>query len=82
MLKRNYLFLRNLECALRLFDTFSGNYLPKNQEKLQELSKLLRHNTRMDYDSAEKLIQIYEQKTKEVRFFYQKTIGALLRTPI
>lgn len=81
-LRKNYLFLRNLECALRIMNPASTNHLPKKQDALLVLAKLLGYGNTDSSDPAGKLMEDYDQNTKEVRAFYRKTIDTLLRTSL
>ena len=43
-IKKNYLFLRNLECALRIQNTSLMSHLPKKKEKLLMLARFLKYS--------------------------------------
>ena len=81
-LRENYLFLRNLECALRIINPSSTNHLPKEEGELLVLAKLLGYADKGTDDPAGKLMEDYDRNTKEVRAFYRKTIDNLLRTSL
>ena len=81
-LRKNYLFLRNLECALRIINLSSTNHLPKEEGELLVLAKLLGYTDKGTDDPAGKLMEDYDRNTKEVRAFYRKTIDNLLRTSL
>ena len=81
-LRRNYLFLRNLECVLRIINPASTNHLPREKGELLVLAKLLGYGEKDIEDPAGKLMEDYDQNTKEVRAFYRKTIDTLLRTSL
>ncbi|MEK9627971.1 MAG: bifunctional [glutamate--ammonia ligase]-adenylyl-L-tyrosine phosphorylase/[glutamate--ammonia-ligase] adenylyltransferase [Nitrospinota bacterium] len=78
--KENYLFLRNLECALRIIKETPGNSLPKDPRDLAQLARLMSYQG----DEAENLAKIfmgdYEMHTTQMREYYRDTIGQLLRT--
>jgi len=81
-LRTNYLFLRNLECVLRIINPASTNHLPREKGELLVLAKLLGFGEKDIEDPAGKLMEDYDQNTKEVRAFYRKTIDTLLRTSL
>ncbi|MDE0848091.1 MAG: bifunctional [glutamate--ammonia ligase]-adenylyl-L-tyrosine phosphorylase/[glutamate--ammonia-ligase] adenylyltransferase [Nitrospinaceae bacterium] len=76
-LQDSYLFLRNLECALRIIRQTPTNTLPKDNKELAPLARLL------GYEDAEiqagSLLIDYDRHTQRVRKHYRKTIGNLLR---
>ena len=76
-LQDSYLFLRNLECALRVIRQTPTNTLPKDNKELAPLARLL------GYEDAEiqagSLLIDYDRHTQRVRKHYRKTIGNLLR---
>ena len=78
----NYLFLRNLECALRLFSENSENHLPKDKESLERLARALGYKENSREVLASALIKAYEKQTGQVRKFYSNTLGKLLRTSL
>ena len=81
-IKKHYLFMRNLECALRIQNLSLMSHLPKEQEKLLMLAKFLKYSGRNSNDIVEKFRNDYSQSTKEIRAFYSKTIDTLLRTAL
>ena len=81
-IKKNYLFLRNLECALRIQYISLMSHLPKEQEKLLILARFLKYSEKDSIDTVKKLLSDYAQTTKEIRVFYNKTIDILLRTAL
>ena len=81
-IKKHYLFMRNLECALRIQNISLMSHLPKEQEKLLMLAKFLKYSGRNPTDIVEKFRIDYSQSTKEIRAFYSKTIDTLLRTAL
>ena len=74
----NYLFLRNLECALRLVRQPSSSYLPKDKNSQGVLAKLLGYENA----GADALMRDYETTTRKVREFYRKTLDTWLRTAL
>lgn len=78
-LEGNYLFLRNLECALKILTQPFTNHLPTREEALAALAKLLGYSGENNSALAEKLQENYRDTTSQVRKFYRKTVGALLR---
>ncbi|UCD11681.1 MAG: hypothetical protein JSU88_00890 [Nitrospinaceae bacterium] len=81
-LEKNYLFLRNLECALRLHSQNFGNHLPKDIEDQAALARLLGYRGEGREALANKLTEDYEQTTRNVRSFYSKNLDNLLRTSL
>jgi glutamate-ammonia-ligase adenylyltransferase len=78
-LQRNYLFLRNLECVLRILNPSPTNYLPREEKSLAVLARLLDYAGETSVGLASELMEDYDRNTKEVRAFYRKTIDTLLR---
>jgi hypothetical protein len=74
--------MRNLECALRIQNLSLMSHLPKEQEKILMLAKFLKYSGRNPADIVKKFRNDYSQSTKEIRAFYGKTIGSLLRTSL
>ena len=81
-IKKHYLFLRNLECALRIQNISLMSHLPKEQENLLMLAKFLKYSEKKSTDIVEEFVRDYTQTTKEIRAFYIKTIDTLLRTAL
>ena len=81
-IKKNYLFLRNLECSLRIQNISLMSHLPKEQEKLLILARFLKYSGENPIDIVRKLMNEYDQSTKEIRIFYRKTIDILLRNAL
>ncbi len=81
-LRNNYLFLRNLECALRLLAQRFGNHLPKDTEDLAALARLLGYREASQEALAAKLQDDYKQTTDKVRAFYSRNLDNLLRTSL
>ena len=81
-IKKHYLFMRNLECALRIQNLSLMSHLPKEQERLLMLAKFLKYSGKNPADIVEKFRIDYSQSTKEIRAFYSKTVDTLLRTAL
>ncbi len=79
-LKINYLFLRNLECALRLQSEKSENHLPKDRKILAQLAKLLQYQGKDSGELADNLMRDYAKITAQVREMYSETLRVLLRS--
>ena len=78
-LQKSYLFLRSLECALRIIHQNPTNNLPKENKELAPVARLLGYEGD-DADSlSDELLADYEHHTQRVRKHYRKTIGHLLR---
>ncbi len=78
--KESYLFLRRLECALRIIRETPINNLPKEVCDLAQLARLMSYAGN-DADSlANALLKDYEKHTVQMREYYRETIGQLLRT--
>jgi [glutamine synthetase] adenylyltransferase / [glutamine synthetase]-adenylyl-L-tyrosine phosphorylase len=78
-LQSSYLFLRNLECALRIIRQTPTNTLPKNNRELAPLARLVGYMGEDVETLAGALLTDYETHAKRVRKHYRKTIGNLLR---
>ena len=76
-LQDSYLFLRNLECALRIIRQTPTNTLPKDNKELAPLARLLGYEDAAI--QAGSLLIDYDRHTQRVRKHYRKTIGNLLR---
>ncbi|MBI5427863.1 MAG: bifunctional [glutamate--ammonia ligase]-adenylyl-L-tyrosine phosphorylase/[glutamate--ammonia-ligase] adenylyltransferase [Nitrospinae bacterium] len=76
----NYLFLRNLECALRISSPAFANNLPCETDSLAALARLMGYPKATTQELAQTLLADYEKTTQAVRSFYRKTVGSLLRT--
>ena len=79
-LKTDYLFLRNLECALRLQSEKPESHLPKDREKIAQLAKLLQYQGKDSGELADDLMRDYAKTTARVRKTYSENLGVLLRT--
>jgi [glutamine synthetase] adenylyltransferase / [glutamine synthetase]-adenylyl-L-tyrosine phosphorylase len=78
-LQSSYLFLRNLECALRIIRQTSTNTLPKENKELVPVARLLGYEGKDAKTLSEALLTDYDLHTQRVRKHYRKTIGNLLR---
>ena len=78
--KENYLFLRNLECALRIIGVTPSNNLPKDTSDLAQLGRLMSYEGSDTKILANNLLNDYEKHTTHMREYYRDTIGQLLRT--
>ncbi len=78
-LQASYLFLRNLECTLRIIRETPTNTLPKNNKELAPLARLLGYEGDNAETLAGTLLADYEIHTQRVRKHYRKIIGTLLR---
>jgi len=79
---RNYLFLRNLECALRIVKPAASSHLPKDKNSLGALARLLGYEENGAEKRADALMQDYDTTTRRVREFYRKTLDTWLRTAL
>ncbi len=78
-LQDSYLFLRNLECVLRIIPPSPNNTLPKDSEALVPISRLLGYEGADAATLADSLFADYGRHTQKVRKYYRKIIGNLLR---
>ena len=78
--KDNYLFLRRLECALRIIREKPSNNLPRDLHGLAQLARLMSYKGDDADLLASALKKDYEKHTKQMRKYYSDTIGKLLRT--
>ncbi len=78
-LRDSYLFLRNLECNLRLYSERSANCLPLESRELAGLSRMMGLAGKNDAELEAALIQAYESTTEKVRACYRKIMDQLLR---
>ncbi len=79
-LQDSYLFLRNLECALRIIRQTPTNTLPKDNKDVAALARLLEYKGDDVKILASALLTDYNKHTQKVRKHYRKTIGNLFRT--
>jgi len=77
--KENYLFLRKLECALRIIRVTPSNNLPKDTSDLAQLARLMSYEGSDAKILANNLLNDYEKHTKHMREYFRDTIGQLLR---
>lgn len=77
-----YLYLRNIECVLRISGRQSTNYLPDDADTLASMAKLLGYREKDSEGQARQFKDEYEATTQAVRKFYRKIIGTLLRTAL
>ena len=80
LVKENYLFLRKLECALRIIRQAPTNTLPKEITELAQLARLLSYSGDDADTLVNALLHDYEKHTKQMREYYRETVGQLLRT--
>ena len=80
MAKTNYLFLRKLECALRIIRQTPTNTLPEETTELAQLARLLSYSGDDKNILANALLNDYEKHTTQMREYYRETVGQLLRT--
>tara|TARA_Y100000588_G_scaffold189003_1_gene202950 strand:+ start:1190 stop:4381 length:3192 start_codon:yes stop_codon:yes gene_type:complete len=78
--KENYLFLRKLECALRIIRQTPTNTLPKKTIELAQLARLLSYSGNDEDTLANVLLSDYKKHTTQMRGYYRETVGQLLRT--
>jgi glutamate-ammonia-ligase adenylyltransferase len=78
----NYLFLRNLECALRIVKPTASSHLPKDKNSQGALARLLGYEEAEAENRAGALMQDYGATTHRVREFYRKTLDTWLRTAL
>ena len=75
----SYLFLRNLECVLRIIRQTPTNILPKDNIELAPLARMLGYEGDEAESLASSLLEDYARHTQQVRKHYRKIIGNLLR---
>jgi len=80
LIKDNYLFLRKLECALRVIRRAPTNFLPKETIELAQLARFMSYSGNDPDVIANALLNDYKKHTEKMRKYYRKTIGQLLRT--
>ena len=79
---KDYLFLRNLECASRLVKSSASSNLPKDKDSLGVLARLLGYEEEGAEQRADALMRDYDATTRRVREFYRKTMDTWLRTAL
>ncbi len=77
-LGKHYHFLRNVECALRLLSEQYSSHLPKDEQALTVLARLLGYSD----SPAAAFMKEYKQTTEDVRSFYKSNLDILLRTSL
>ncbi len=78
----NYLFLRNLECALRIIKQTSSSHLPKDKNSQGALARLLGYEEIEIDERADALVRDYDATTRRVREVYRKMLDTWLRTAL
>ncbi|MFQ5483456.1 MAG: hypothetical protein ACE5ER_11945, partial [Nitrospinaceae bacterium] len=78
-LSESYLFLRNLECALRLRSERMGNHLPVDGEMLAALARMVGYREDGAKALGDALMRDYERVTVLVRALFRKTVDVHLR---
>ncbi len=79
-MRDGYLFLRNLECSLRLFSERSANCLPTDPGALVGVARMLGMDMKKDQERVAAFDEEYRRVTGRVRALYRKIIDRLLRT--
>jgi len=79
-LGKHYHFLRNVECALRLLSEQYSSHLPKDEETLTVLARLLGYSD--SPEEARIFMEAYKKITQDVRKFYKANLDILLRTSL
>ena len=79
-LGKHYLFLRNVECGLRLLSQQYSSHLPKDEQGRTILARLLGYSD--SQGEAEAFMEDYKKTAQEVRQFYKANLGILLRTSL
>ena len=79
--KEHFLFLRKLECVLRLWNPNSGNYLPKDNDAMTVVARLSGRSGD-NQETSRQLMEDYLNHSAKVREFYNKTLDHLLRTSL
>jgi glutamate-ammonia-ligase adenylyltransferase len=79
-LGKQYHFLRNVECALRLMSEQYSSHLPKDDDEMTVLARLLGYTD--SQEEAKTFLEEYKKITQEVRKFYKANLDILLRTSL
>ena len=79
-LGNHYHFLRNVECALRLMSEQYTSHLPKDEQALAVLARLLDYSESSGEAGA--FMEDYRKTTQKVRKFYKANLDILLRTSL
>ena len=82
LMLENYLYLRNLECALRLINQSASSNLPKDKKSQGALARLLGYEETEVDQRADALMLDYAATTGRVREFYRKMMDTWLRTAL
>ena len=75
-----YHFLRKVECGLRLLSQQYSSHLPKDEQELAVLARLLGYSD--SSGEAEAFMKDYKNITGNVRKFYKANLDILLRTSL
>jgi len=79
-LGKHYYFLRNVECALRLLSEQYSSHLPKDEDALTVLARLLGYSN--SPEEARGFMEDYKKISQDVRRFYKANLDILLRTSL
>lgn len=82
ILGKNYHFLRNVECALRLLSEQYSSHLPKDEQELSVLARLLGYSGNDCSGQVGLFMEDYKKTTQDVRKFYKANLDILLRTSL
>ncbi|MEE8260222.1 MAG: hypothetical protein V3R14_04410, partial [Nitrospinaceae bacterium] len=75
-------FLRNVECALRLLSEQYSSHLPRDEQELAVLARLLGYSGKGSSAEARAFMEDYKKTTQDVRNFYKANLDILLRTSL
>jgi glutamate-ammonia-ligase adenylyltransferase len=81
-LGKHYHFLRNVECALRLLSEQYSSHLPKDEQQLAVLARLLGYSGKDSSEEVRGFMEDYKKTTQDVRNFYKANLDILLRTSL
>jgi len=81
-LGKHYHFLRNVECALRLLSEQYSSHLPRDEQELAVLARLLGYSGKGSLAEARAFMEDYKKTTQDVRKFYKANLDILLRTSL
>jgi [glutamine synthetase] adenylyltransferase / [glutamine synthetase]-adenylyl-L-tyrosine phosphorylase len=81
-LGKHYHFLRNVECALRLLSEQYSSHLPKDEQQLAVLARLLGYSGKDSSEEVRGFMKDYKKTTQDVRNFYKANLDILLRTSL
>lgn len=81
-LGKHYHFLRNVECALRLLSEQYSSHLPRDEQELAVLARLLGYSGKGSPAEARAFMEDYKKTTQDVRNFYKANLDILLRTSL